>query len=208
MARDGSGNYNLPAGNPVVPNTTISSTQFNTTMSDLATALSGSLPRDGQASMTGPFRLPDGSAAVPSFGFNGEASTGLYRPGAGVLGFSVGAGERARLLSNGNLIIGSTSDGGQKLQVNGTASITGNSTIGGSATVANGITITTGGLTVSAGGATVTGTTTLNGAVSLNNIVTNSTGEAFCRRRSKSEPPCRPNIEPGVGAGLQRAGGG
>jgi len=29
-----------------------------------------------------------------------------------------------------------------------------------------------------------------------------------CRRRSKSEPPCRPNIEPGVGAGLQRAGGG
>ncbi|VTY35268.1 IOR_alpha: indolepyruvate ferredoxin oxidoreductase, alpha subunit [Xylophilus ampelinus] len=32
-------------------------------------------------------------------------------------------------------------------------------------------------------------------------------GEA-CRRRSKSEPPCRPNIEPGVGAGLQRAGGG
>ena len=30
----------------------------------------------------------------------------------------------------------------------------------------------------------------------------------MCRRRSKSEPPCRPNIEPGVGAGLQRAGGG
>jgi hypothetical protein len=23
-----------------------------------------------------------------------------------------------------------------------------------------------------------------------------------CRRRSKSEPPCRPNIEPGVGAGF------
>ena len=32
--------------------------------------------------------------------------------------------------------------------------------------------------------------------------------ELKCRRRSKSEPPCRPNIEPGVGAGLQRAGGG
>ena len=36
----------------------------------------------------------------------------------------------------------------------------------------------------------------------------NPTLANVCRRRSKSEPPCRPNIEPGVGAGLQRAGGG
>ena len=35
-----------------------------------------------------------------------------------------------------------------------------------------------------------------------------ASGADMCRRRSKSEPPCRPNIEPGVGAGLQRAGGG
>ena len=27
-----------------------------------------------------------------------------------------------------------------------------------------------------------------------------------CRRRSKSEPPCRPNIEPGVEAGLELTG--
>ena len=28
----------------------------------------------------------------------------------------------------------------------------------------------------------------------------------FCWRRSKSEPPCRPNIEPGVEAGLDLTG--
>ncbi len=40
-------------------------------------------------------------------------------------------------------------------------------------------------------------------------VIDISSAEALkCRRRSKSEPPCRPNIEPGVGAGLQRAGGG
>lgn len=81
--------------------------------------------------MTGAFRLADGTAAVPSFGFNAEASTGLYRAGTNILGFSVGAGEKMRILGTGNVIIGTTSNTGQKFQVTGTAAITGNSTIGG-----------------------------------------------------------------------------
>ena len=48
MARNGSGTYNLPAGNPVVTGTTISSTWANTTLSDMASALTGSLASDGQ----------------------------------------------------------------------------------------------------------------------------------------------------------------
>lgn len=48
MARNGSGTYNLPAGNPVVTLTTISSTDFNNTMSDMATALTQSIASDGQ----------------------------------------------------------------------------------------------------------------------------------------------------------------
>ena len=53
MSRNGTGTYNLPAGNPVVTNTTISSTWANTTLTDIATALTGSLASDGQTPATG-----------------------------------------------------------------------------------------------------------------------------------------------------------
>jgi hypothetical protein len=53
MSRNGSGTYTLPAGNPVVTGTTIASTWANNTLSDIATALTGSLASDGQTPMTG-----------------------------------------------------------------------------------------------------------------------------------------------------------
>jgi hypothetical protein len=49
MAFNGSGTYNLPAGNPVVTGTTISSSTTNTTNSDIATALTNCITRDGQS---------------------------------------------------------------------------------------------------------------------------------------------------------------
>lgn len=49
MAFNGSGTYNLPAGNPVVTNTVISSVWSNGTMNDIASALSICFTRDGQA---------------------------------------------------------------------------------------------------------------------------------------------------------------
>ena len=53
MSRNGSGTYTLPAGNPVVTGTTISSTWANNTLSDMATAISGSIAADGQTPITG-----------------------------------------------------------------------------------------------------------------------------------------------------------
>ena len=53
MSRNGSGTYNLPAGNPVVTGTTISSSWANNTLTDIATALTGSVAADGQTPMTG-----------------------------------------------------------------------------------------------------------------------------------------------------------
>jgi hypothetical protein len=53
MSRNGSGTYTLPAGNPVVTGTTISSTWANNTLTDLATAMTGSLASDGQTPVTG-----------------------------------------------------------------------------------------------------------------------------------------------------------
>lgn len=49
MAFNGSGTYTLPAGNPVVTGTTISSSTTNTTNSDIATALTNCVTRDGQS---------------------------------------------------------------------------------------------------------------------------------------------------------------
>jgi hypothetical protein len=52
MSRNGSGTYILPAGNPVVTNTTISSTWANSTLTDIASALTGSVASDGQTAMS------------------------------------------------------------------------------------------------------------------------------------------------------------
>lgn len=53
MSRNGSGTYSLPAGNPVVTGTTISSTWANSTLTDIANTLTGSLASDGQTTATG-----------------------------------------------------------------------------------------------------------------------------------------------------------
>lgn len=72
MPRNGSGSYSLPSGNPVVTGTTISSTVQNNTLSDIATALTASLAKDGQTTPT---------ANLPMGGFkhtgaaNGSAAT-------------------------------------------------------------------------------------------------------------------------------------
>jgi hypothetical protein len=57
MSRNGSGTYTLPAGNPVVSQTIISSTWANNTMNDLASAMTDSVAADGQTPMTGPLNL-------------------------------------------------------------------------------------------------------------------------------------------------------
>lgn len=48
MARNGSGTYILPAGNPVITGSVISSTWANNTLNDISTALTGSIASDGQ----------------------------------------------------------------------------------------------------------------------------------------------------------------
>ena len=58
MPFNGSGTYSLPAGNPVVTNTTISSSTHNSTNSDIASALSSVIVKDGQTTPTG--NLPMG----------------------------------------------------------------------------------------------------------------------------------------------------
>jgi hypothetical protein len=94
MARDGSGNYNLPAGNPVVTGTSISSTVQNNTMTDVAAALTQSVSKDGQTAMTGTLNMGNnaisngasitGTAFIPSG--SGIPAVGFYLPSANTIG--------------------------------------------------------------------------------------------------------------------------
>lgn len=94
MPRDGSGNYNLPSGNPVVPNTIISSSGWgNPTMSDIAAALTASIARDGQTVPTA--NLPMGNfrhtgvsnaAAVTDYAAAGQVINGAFEWLTGIAG--------------------------------------------------------------------------------------------------------------------------
>lgn len=66
MPRNGSGTFSLPAGNPVVSGTTISSTTHNNTLSDIATAITQSIAKDGQTVPTA--NLPMGGFKLTGLG--------------------------------------------------------------------------------------------------------------------------------------------
>jgi hypothetical protein len=101
MPRDNSGNYTLPAKNPVATNTVIETDWANPTMSDIASTLTHSLSRDGQGTMLAALKLTDGTTAAPGLSFNSEASSGLFRKTAGVIGVSIGGVDVADFSATG-----------------------------------------------------------------------------------------------------------
>lgn len=89
MPRDANGNYTLPAGNPVVAGTTIDSVWCNTTMDDIANAITDSLDREGRGGMLVPFENADGNVAAPGVTWSNEPSSGFYRNSLGDMRVSV-----------------------------------------------------------------------------------------------------------------------
>lgn len=75
--------------------TTISSSAVNANFSDIASEITNSLPRDGQAAMTAALPITSGSAAAPGLTFSGDTNTGLFRKSADTLGFAAGGTEVA-----------------------------------------------------------------------------------------------------------------
>ena len=65
MPRDSQGLYTLPAGNPVTSGTLIESAWANSTMNDMAQAMTDSLPRSGSAPMVGPLTLANAPPTNP-----------------------------------------------------------------------------------------------------------------------------------------------
>ena len=85
MPRNASGVYTLPAGNPVVPNTTIATAWANPTLSDIAQALTDSLDRNGLGGMLVSFRIADGTISAPGLAFTNELGLGIWRSGSGAM---------------------------------------------------------------------------------------------------------------------------
>ena len=85
MSYNGSGTYVPPAGQPVATGTVIQSATFNTLVTDIGNTFNNVLPRDGQAPMQGQLKITDGTGTIPGIAFNSEASTGIFRPGTGLL---------------------------------------------------------------------------------------------------------------------------
>lgn len=90
MPRNSSGNYSLPAGNPVVGGTTITATWGNTTMQDVATALTDSLSRSGDGGMLASLELASGTISAPGLTWGTESTSGLYRAAAGDFRWAIG----------------------------------------------------------------------------------------------------------------------
>jgi hypothetical protein len=156
MSRNGTGTYSLPAGNPVVTGTTIASNWANTTLTDIATALTNSISADGQTPITGALV---GSTDTVAFGGNGQiqipnGSTGQRSasPSTGMIRYNstFGVFEGYTASGWGQVGGGATGGGGDQVFVENARVVTTNYTLStgksaesvGPITINSGITVT------------------------------------------------------------------
>ena len=145
MPRSASGVYTLPAGNPVVPGTTIDSAWANTTMDDLGTEITNSLSRTGAGGMLVPFRIADGNVTNPGLSFLNETNTGLYRAGAGSSWMSVLGVNVAQFSTVGfNVAVGKSLTAQGPTYLVSTLAVTGATTMASTLVVTGAITATGG----------------------------------------------------------------
>ena len=89
MPRDINGNYTLPAGNPVAPDTIISTLWANPTMEDIGQEITESLDRNGRGGMKAPFLNLDGDVISPGISWVQEPGSGFYRNGVADMRVSI-----------------------------------------------------------------------------------------------------------------------
>jgi hypothetical protein len=122
VARNASGTYAKPTGQPVVANTTISSSDFNSLVDDLATEVTDSLSRSAKGGMLDVLKLVDGAVGGPGVAFNSEATSGLFRAGAGDLRLAILGALVAKLTAAGLDVTGKVAATGAVSGTTGTFS--------------------------------------------------------------------------------------
>lgn len=100
MPRDASGNYTLPAGNPVVTGTTIDSAWANDSMDDIATELEDSLSRSGNGGMLVAFKNASGLVSAPGMSWTSETSSGFYLAGTNDMRAAIAGVDRLQFRAN------------------------------------------------------------------------------------------------------------
>ena len=167
MPRNASGIYTLPGGNPVTPGDVIEAEWANTTLEDVADALTNSLSRTGAGGMLAPFRIADGNISAPGLSYLNETNTGLYRSGSGSTWMAV-LGVNVAQFST----VGLTVPFGKALTAAGNASVAGTFGVTGATTLASTLAVT-GAITATGGvSGNVTGNVTAaSGTSSFNDVV-------------------------------------
>lgn len=165
MPRNGSGVYTLPAGNPVVPGTTIDAAWANSTLEDIGNELTNSLSRTGAGGMLGPFRVVSGTVTAPGLSFSAETNSGLYRSGAGSIWMSILGANVAQFSSTGFVVTSGKSFTAQgNATVGGTFGVTGAVSLSSTLAVTGAITAT---------GGVLGNITAASGTSTFNNVVIN-----------------------------------
>lgn len=109
MPYNGSGAFTL-AEAAFVPNTPISSAAVNSDLSDIATnGLSNAVTKDGQTTITGPFKGANGSVGAPMYSFASDTNSGMYRIAADNIGISVGGTKILDIAATGLSVVGTVS---------------------------------------------------------------------------------------------------
>ena len=191
MPRNSSGAYTLPAGNPVVTGTTITSTWANSTLTDVASEITNSLDRSGRGAMLAALKIVDGSTSAPGLVFNTETTSGLSRSAAGQLSLSVLATEVLRLTSSGVTALVPFTASSTSLTVGTNLTVNGNTTLGDAAgdtlTVASSA-VTWSGNPAHSGNHTFNGNLVVNGGTQLGD----ASGDALTVNSSSVSWPNNP----------------
>jgi hypothetical protein len=163
-ARNSSGTYSLPSGNPVVSGTTISSTWANNTLSDIRTEITDSLSRSNKGGMLAALSLANGTVAAPGLTWSSDSDCGLYRIGSNNIGWAVNG---AKVVDVGTAGVGITGT----LSATGAATLSSTAAVTGLITGSAGASLTqsasnTAGLVVTGNG-TAAGITATGGATGI-----------------------------------------
>lgn len=126
MSRNSSGTYSLPVA-AYVAGTTIKSTDMNTNLSDIATALTQSVATTGVSSMSGPMKLALGSLVAPGIVFSNDLTTGWYNSAAGTWTYATSGTGIFALGPTGGVITNLTVN---NLTVTGSFSVSANRIVG------------------------------------------------------------------------------
>lgn len=108
--------YTLPEA-PFIPGTVISSAAVNADLSDIATALTGSIASNGTTPITTPLTFFSGSASLPGITFVGDKTTGIYLLQTGQLGLTAAGGVAGAILDSSQ--VGTGKSGNQFYYTNG-----------------------------------------------------------------------------------------